>query len=49
MGNAQSPTENLSGNKAIEKIKSIAETARTCFLPPILAVILQVDQWLFKK
>ncbi|WP_312068476.1 pyridoxamine 5'-phosphate oxidase family protein [Empedobacter sp.] len=31
MGNAQSPTENLSGNKAIEKIKSIAETAQTCF------------------
>ncbi|WP_291070006.1 pyridoxamine 5'-phosphate oxidase family protein [Empedobacter sp. UBA5924] len=31
MGNAQSPTENLSGNKAIEKIKTIAETARTCF------------------
>jgi len=27
MGNAQSPTENLSGNKAIEKIKTIAETA----------------------
>lgn len=31
MGNAQSPKENLQGNIAIEKIKSIAETARTCF------------------
>ncbi|WP_312554507.1 pyridoxamine 5'-phosphate oxidase family protein [Empedobacter brevis] len=31
MGHAQSPIENLNGNKAIEKIKSIAETAKTCF------------------
>lgn len=31
MANAQSPHENLSGNTAIEKIKSIAETAGTCF------------------
>lgn len=31
MGNAQSPQENLNGATAIEKIKSIAETAGTCF------------------
>lgn len=31
MGNVQSPTESLSENAAIEKIKVIAETARTCF------------------
>ncbi|MBQ0151987.1 MAG: pyridoxamine 5'-phosphate oxidase family protein [Chryseobacterium sp.] len=31
MANAQSPTENLNGNTAIEKIKSLAEAAGTCF------------------
>lgn len=31
MGNAQSPTRDLSGNEAIEKIKNLAEAARTCF------------------
>lgn len=31
MGNAQSPTENLSGATAVSKIKEIAEAAKTCF------------------
>lgn len=31
MGKSISPTENLSGSTAIEKIKSIAEAAGTCF------------------
>lgn len=31
MANAQSPTENLNGNLAITKIKSLAEAARNCF------------------
>lgn len=31
MANAQSPTENLNGNSAIIKIKSLAEAARNCF------------------
>lgn len=31
MGNAQSPHQDLSGNAAIEKIKNLAEAARTCF------------------
>ena len=31
MSNAQSPIEDLNGSSAIEKIKSIAESAGTCF------------------
>lgn len=31
MGKSISPTENLAGNTAIEKIKTIAENAGTCF------------------
>lgn len=31
MGQAQSPHQNLSGNSAIQKIKELAEEARTCF------------------
>lgn len=31
MGQAQSPQQDLQGNAAIEKIKNIAEDARTCF------------------
>ena len=31
MGNAQSPTDNLNGQLAIDKIKEIAEAAGTCF------------------
>lgn len=31
MGQAQSPTKDLSGNEAIAKIKDLAESARTCF------------------
>lgn len=31
MGNAQSPKQDLTGNEAIEKIKNLAEAARTCF------------------
>ena len=31
MGKSISPTEDLAGNSAIEKIKSIAESAGTCF------------------
>lgn len=31
MGQAQSPHQNLSGNAAIDKIKNLAEEARTCF------------------
>lgn len=36
MGNAQSPTENLSGTKAISKIKDIAEGAGTCFFTTLI-------------
>lgn len=31
MGNAQSPTENLNGQNAVQKIKEISEKAGTCF------------------
>lgn len=31
MGQAQSPKQDLSGKEAIEKIKELAEAARTCF------------------
>ena len=36
MGNAESPTENLSGSSAIEKIKDIAEAAGTCFFSTLI-------------
>ena len=36
MGNAQSPEENLSGEKALEKIKEIAEAAGTCFFTTLV-------------
>ena len=36
MGNAQSPSENLNGSIAIDKIKEIAETAGTCFFSTLI-------------